>query len=328
MHKKVEHQHKSLLLAVSGGVDSMALLFATSKVLSNSSTDASYVEQYLQHFYTGNPVSRIEACYIDHGQRDDTSTDLQVLQKITKQFGINLHIKKLTLPPNCSEESARKERYKALEEVRSQNELDYITTAHHADDLIETALINLTRGTGLKGLSSLAHDSEKIWRPFLAQLDQKKYIYKTDLISYLQKNKVVWSEDSTNQSTKYLRNRIRKNTLHLDERTKAEVLASLTKSSTVKLALEEELRLLEDSLQISKDPPTYSKKLFMDLDSKTQRSFLHQKLSELSKDVSQKSVSLAQEFIATKTTGKTLQLKKCHIYFPDKNSFSFLQKVL
>jgi len=98
--------------------------------------------------------------------------------------------------------AARELRYTWFTELAEQLKFDYILTAHHADDNLETFLINLTRGTGLEGLTGIPEINEKFVRPLLS--------FSSDVIEgYAKKNNIKWREDSSNKSVKYLRNRLR-----------------------------------------------------------------------------------------------------------------------
>lgn len=99
--------------------------------------------------------------------------------------------------------AARELRYKWFEELAEHLGFDHILTAHHADDALETFFINLFRGTGLDGLRGIPERNNKILRPLLEFSRQ-------DIWSYAETAKVKWREDSSNTSSKYLRNRIRK----------------------------------------------------------------------------------------------------------------------
>ncbi|HUH27341.1 tRNA lysidine(34) synthetase TilS [Gelidibacter sp.] len=98
--------------------------------------------------------------------------------------------------------AARELRYNWFLELAEQLDFDYILTAHHADDNLETFLINLTRGTGLEGLTGIPEVSGKIVRPLLP-------FSRETLETYAQKEFIEWREDASNASTKYLRNKLR-----------------------------------------------------------------------------------------------------------------------
>ena len=98
--------------------------------------------------------------------------------------------------------AARELRYNWFQELSEQLNFDYIVTAHHADDNLETFLINLTRGTGLDGLTGIPEINDNIVRPLLPFSRQTLEAYATE-------NELKWRNDSSNASTKYLRNKLR-----------------------------------------------------------------------------------------------------------------------
>jgi len=98
--------------------------------------------------------------------------------------------------------AARKLRYDWFYEQLTDKNFDYILTAHHLDDSLETFLINLTRGTGLEGLTGIPAQNDKIIRPLLP-------FSRTEIESYIQENNLQWREDSSNASDKYFRNKVR-----------------------------------------------------------------------------------------------------------------------
>ena len=98
--------------------------------------------------------------------------------------------------------AARTLRYDWFQELATQLGFDYILTAHHADDNLETFLINLTRGTGLEGLKGIPEVNDNIVRPLLP--------FSREIIEeFAVSNQILWREDSSNASTKYLRNKLR-----------------------------------------------------------------------------------------------------------------------
>jgi tRNA(Ile)-lysidine synthase len=98
--------------------------------------------------------------------------------------------------------SARELRYFWFDDLAEQLQFDYILTAHHADDNLETFLINLSRGTGIEGLTGIPEINNNIVRPLLPFSRDKIETYAKD-------NQLKWREDSSNVSTKYLRNKLR-----------------------------------------------------------------------------------------------------------------------
>ena len=98
---------------------------------------------------------------------------------------------------------ARKLRYEWFETVLQERKLDYVLTAHHADDALETFIINLSRGTGIDGLSGIPSKYGNIVRPLLP-------FSREELAAFARDNNLRWREDSSNSDSKYLRNQIRK----------------------------------------------------------------------------------------------------------------------
>lgn len=168
------------VIAVSGGVDSMALLDMLRR-----QTDLELV-----------------AAHVDHGIRGDSGEDEKLVRLFCMSHNILYTTKKLHLGARASEEMARKARYDFLQHCRIVHKADAILTAHHQDDLLETVIINLIRGTGWRGLSPF--NQAGILRPLLATT-------KKSLISYAKKHKIIWHEDSTNIDQRYLRNYVRYN---------------------------------------------------------------------------------------------------------------------
>ena len=98
--------------------------------------------------------------------------------------------------------AARELRYSWFEQLLAQHEIPYLLTAHHANDNLETFLINLSRGTGIDGLTGIPAKTDILRRPLLPFTRQQ-------LASYAEKQKLSWREDASNTDTKYLRNKIR-----------------------------------------------------------------------------------------------------------------------
>ena len=98
--------------------------------------------------------------------------------------------------------AARELRYRWFEEIRSDFKFDFVLTAHHLDDDLETFLINLSRGSGLRGLTGIPEMNDTIIRPLLS-------FTRKEILNYAKKNALHWREDSSNAKTDYLRNKLR-----------------------------------------------------------------------------------------------------------------------
>lgn len=168
------------VVAVSGGVDSVVLLDLLSK-----QTD---IDLVVAHF--------------DHGIRPESQKDRIFVEKLANKYKKQFFYEDGNLGSDASEATARAARYRFLSKIVKQTKSKAIVTAHHQDDVIETALINLLRGTSAKGLGALK-STDETKRPLLNQ-------EKAELIKYAKKNDLKWIEDETNEDEKYLRNYIRK----------------------------------------------------------------------------------------------------------------------
>lgn len=100
--------------------------------------------------------------------------------------------------------AARELRYHWFEEIRVKNNFNYVATAHHKNDVTETLLINLTKGTGLSGLHGIFSKNGTIIRPLLC-------FNRTEINDFVKSNKIKFREDKSNEETKYVRNKIRHN---------------------------------------------------------------------------------------------------------------------
>lgn len=100
--------------------------------------------------------------------------------------------------------AARELRYNWFEKIASKHPISHIITGHHKDDVLETVLINLTRGTGLDGLTGIPEINDTIVRPLLI-------FSREEILAYTKANNIIWREDQSNKSTKYIRNKIRHN---------------------------------------------------------------------------------------------------------------------
>ncbi len=317
-------KNKSALIAVSGGLDSICLLFSLAKNLNEPEQSASNkIDLLLQDFISKINLNRLEAIYLDHAQRPDTDLDFKAVQKICTKFNIKLHHQKLDLPPGCSEVQARKARYQAFNEVLQKQELDHLITAHHSDDLLETALINLERGSGARGLHSLSHHAKGVWRPFLSKFAEKVYITKTDLLAYAKLNKLTWHEDSTNKDPKYLRNRLRAKLNKKNQEQKQTALDLLAEGQFSHNALKSLLNEISEILVLSKTNSSihFNKVLFKEQELTVQNYLMHHILSENTREVDRKSVLKAVEFVNAANKGKILQLRGCHLTITSKESF-------
>ncbi len=211
------------VLAVSGGVDSVVLL----DLLSQQSD----LELVVAHF--------------NHGIRPDSDEDEVLVAKLASQYNVPFVFERGHLGGNVSEADARNARYQFLDRVLHEQQAAAIVTAHHEDDMLETAIINVLRGTGRKGLSSLqSHDH--LLRPLL-------HASKESIYEYAKTHKLEWREDSTNQDEKYLRNYVRHSIMtKFSPAQREQLLGIISKAKQLNEAIDELLNT-ELHIDINKD---------------------------------------------------------------------------
>jgi len=181
---------KKLLLAISGGIDSMVLV----------------------HLFKALGYD-IYMAHCNFGLRGEESDgDENFVRKYAAENNIPIFVthfntRALAYDAKVSIQiAARQLRYAWFDELLTEHHLDYLLTAHHLDDCAETFLINFTRGTGLEGLTGIPQQNGNIVRPLLP-------FSRTEIEAYAKENNIQWREDSSNASDKYLRNKLRHHVL-------------------------------------------------------------------------------------------------------------------
>jgi tRNA(Ile)-lysidine synthetase-like protein len=187
---------KTFILAISGGIDSIVLLH---KLMSVKPPNIRYV---VAHF--------------DHGIRTDSAQDAQFVRAVATGYGLQFELGEASLGIHASENEARIARYGFLRSVMKSHRAEKIITAHHQDDLLETIVMNVIRGTGPRGLAPMRNTND-ILRPLL-------HVRKQDIVLYATQHSLTWREDATNQNTHYTRNYIRMHILPLLEDHREELL--------------------------------------------------------------------------------------------------------
>lgn len=211
---------QKLLLAVSGGIDSVVLAHLCSVAKLNFSI------AHCNFNLRGEESDADENFVVDLGD----ALDVEVF---TENFDTTAYAndEKISI-----QMAARDLRYNWFDQLSTALKFDYILTAHQANDNLETFLINLVRGTGLEGLTGIKVENDKIIRPLL-NFSRKEIEY------YAQEKKISWREDSSNHSTKYLRNKIRHDVIPVLEEINPQVLESFGQTQSYLL---ESLNLIED----------------------------------------------------------------------------------
>ena len=177
---------KKLLLAVSGGLDSMVLTHLFQQL--NYEFGLAHCNFQLRGLESFEDQKFVQNYANEH------KIQVFITQFDTKAFALDYKL--------STQVAARELRYNWFYELLDDNNFDYLLTAHHADDNLETFLINLSRGTGIDGLTGIPTENEQVIRPLL-------HFNREQILEYAQINNIAWREDSSNASDKYLRNKIR-----------------------------------------------------------------------------------------------------------------------
>lgn len=177
-----DFKEKKYLLAISGGVDSVVLA----------------------HLMVKNKLT-FELAHCNFKLRGiESDMDEHFIKELSTELNVPLHLKECPVNKNQNTQlSAREMRYEWFRELHKKFDFDYILTAHHLNDAIETFFINLLRGTGITGLTGIP-ENEVYLRPLLN-------IKREEILKYANKHHLKWREDSSNSSLKYVRNQIRHN---------------------------------------------------------------------------------------------------------------------
>lgn len=184
-HNLIQPSQK-VLLAVSGGMDSVVMcdLFSKAKI-------------------------NFVIAHCNFGLRgEESNEDEMFVKKLSIKYKVPFMVTTFQTADFAETEkisiqmAARILRYEWFEKIRKEQNCDYIATAHHQNDVLETVLLNLTKGTGIAGLHGIRIKNGHIIRPLL-------FAEKETIFDYVVENQVIWREDSSNESNKYQRNLIR-----------------------------------------------------------------------------------------------------------------------
>ncbi|MCK9641683.1 MAG: tRNA lysidine(34) synthetase TilS [Prolixibacteraceae bacterium] len=281
------------VVAVSGGVDSVVLL----DLLAKNMTE--------QHEYV--------VAHFDHGIRHDSTKDAELVNSLAKKYGLTYESDSANLGAETNEADARDRRYEFLNKVKQKYSADALMTAHHQDDLIETSMINILRGTGRRGLSSLK-STNSILRPLLAYP-------KKQLIEYAKTNNLEWNEDSTNLDMTILRNHLRaKVVARMADKQRQEWLKLLNNAYKINQKLDTEIQnILHRGLH--KNQPVLNRSWFIMLPHEVSKEVLLAVLYSLKlQDFDKKTIERLTVQIKTLPHGKVLQAVGIDIYLTKRSA--------
>jgi tRNA(Ile)-lysidine synthase len=217
--------HK-VLLAISGGMDSVAL----ADLLHRSKIDFA--------------MAHCNFCL----RGEESEGDEEFVKKLSKKYKVPFFTEKFDTKLFAEKEkisiqmAARMLRYAWFEKLRVENNYQNIATAHHQNDVLETVILNFTRGTGISGFHGIKPKSGNIIRPLL-------FAEKEQIRDYVAENQLGWREDSSNESNKYARNLIRNEVIPLLkkinpslEETVSQTIEKVNDAESVFFAKVEEIR--------------------------------------------------------------------------------------
>lgn len=159
----------------------------------------------------------------------ESDADEQFVFDLANQLGLEVFIEGFDTDRYAKTEklsiqmAARALRYDWFFDLAVDLEFDYILTAHHADDNLETVLINMTRGTGLNGLVGIPEVNDNVIRPLLP-------FSREDLENYATKHNLKWREDSSNASDNYLRNKLRHHVIPMLKEINPDIIQNFKKT--------------------------------------------------------------------------------------------------
>lgn len=199
-----------ILLAISGGVDSMTML----------------------HLFLESGF-KVAMAHCNFGLRDaESDGDEELVSRTAMNLGVPLYVKRFDTKAYAEthkvsiQMAARDLRYNWFRKLMKEHGLNKIATAHHANDVAETFLINLTRGTGIKGLTGIPVNNNQLIRPLL-------FATRKEIENYASCEKIGFREDSSNNESKYLRNSIRQSILPLFENLNPSIITTINQTAAL-----------------------------------------------------------------------------------------------
>ena len=240
LKKEIPHfEKKKYLLAVSGGVDSMAMV---------------------ELFRQAKLKFSVAHCNFQLRKEDSLLDEILVTETL-KDLEFSLYLKRFeteSIAQNSKESiqiTARKIRYEWFNNLTNQYNYDFIVTGHHADDNLETIIYKLAKGTGIKGVRGILPIHQNIFRPLLN-------FTKNNLIDFAKENDIIWREDVSNSTLKYKRNFIRHQIIPLLTELNPKIADNIPQTTArlrlAEQALNEKINYLKKQIIIKKDTNTYS----------------------------------------------------------------------
>lgn len=261
------------ILAVSGGIDSVVMLHLLKD-------------------------ERPIVAHFDHGIRPNSAEDANFVKRLAREYDLQFELERAELGEDCNEADARTARYDFLNSLAEKNN-GVVCVAHHADDVLESILINLIRGTGWRGLAPMS--APEIERPLLKWR-------KSDIYRYATEHNLSFRQDQTNTEGDYLRNRVREKLRDLPEENKRKVLDLYDKQCRLSKECSE---LLAEILE-SDDAGYCSKLLFFEVSEECALEMMRYYLADQGISLTRPQLRRCVEASRTYSPNKRLSLDRKH----------------
>ena len=284
-----------ILVAFSGGFDSMCLLDIVKKLTDN-----------------------VVAIHLNHNWRgEESDNEERNCRFFCKNKNIEFYSEKLSSDIKKTETAAREARYDFFEKCALRFNSKIILTAHNANDNAETLIYRISKGTGLKGLCGIAENRGIFYRPLLN-------IKREEIEAYCAKNNLTPNCDSSNTNTKYKRNLIRKNILPQMKKittSAIDMINSLSENAKI------DYEIIEEYLKTLKNP--YKTKNFLSYSTSLQTRLIYELFEKNKLEIDKGKVLRAQKFIEENKiskSGKTLSVSDKFYLFASEKEIKFIEK--
>ena len=291
----IQNNKTPILIAFSGGYDSMCLLDVVSQLNNN-----------------------IIAIHLNHNWRAEESDQEEInCKEFCKKNNIKFYSEKLSLDTQKTETAAREARYNFFKKCANQFSSDIVLTAHNANDNAETIIYRIAKGTGTKGLNGIAEKRDIFYRPLLS-------IKRDEIELYCLKNNLSPNNDSSNSNIKYKRNLIRKNILPEFEKINKHSINAINSLSEI---AKNEQDIIEEYLSTLKEP--YSTKNFIIFSKAVQQKLLYNLITKNNIEYDKTKITKALEFIIENQdskSGKRLSVGKNIWIFVNNKKIALIEK--
>lgn len=311
---KMLTQGEKVILGVSGGADSIAMLYALNELVDYG------LELIVAH--------------LNHGIRgDEAKGDAEFVKETAKSLRLTFvygEVDTLSFKEESQlslEDAARTLRYKFFDQVLNKHYATKIATAHTLDDQAETVLMRLLRGSGSRGLSGIPPVSNSIVRPLI---DTPR----SEIEEYLRSKGVEWVEDSTNESPEFLRNRIRQDLLVELESYNPQIKETLSRTAEILRSEEgfirrEALKHFDDIFSPNKSELIGDLKYYRSVEKPLRFSLLRltiEKLNTSLKNISSTHIVSADDFLLSETASGEVELPQGTVIVKGYDTFLVTRK--